>query len=367
MDPLTTIFTRTEVSALTTEEKLTMREKLRAYIALRPIRPQKLFGFVRTRYARKFVAVSATVCSLLLSAAGVSYAAEGAMPGDTLYPVKVHVNEEVHAVLLVTAKDRANWEATRAERRLAEAETLQSSGRLQPRTSENLAVQFRAHAANAERKMAALRANADAVAASDVRARLAVTLRTHEKILHVLHAEKDTQKEKDERASLEHIVAVIDEETKAIEGDRHEADVVKKNFTRSRAILRVETHRAAAQRKIDEVRTVLGSTVGLDVDASARIEAQLSLAGALLVKGDAAVAEGRTEDAFAFYTKARAEAQKAKRFITTKKLRIQKDVVPQTTNASSQGEVIPPAGESTEDVRIDARGHVRIPSLRLGR
>ncbi len=367
MDPFTTIFTRTEVSSLTTEEKLTMREKLRAYIALRPIRSQKLFGFVRTRYARKFVAVSATVCSLLLSAAGVSYAAEGAMPGDTLYPVKVHVNEEVHAVLLVTAKDRANWEAARAERRLAEAETLQSSGRLQPRTSENLAVQFRAHAANAERKMAALRANADAVAASDVRARLAVTLRTHDKILHVLHAEKDTQKEKDERASFEHIVAVIDEETKAVEDDRHEADVVKKNLTRSRAELRVEMHRVAAQRKIDEVRAVLGTASNLDTDASLRINAQLSLADALFLKGDAAVAEGRTGDAFALYVKARTEAQKAKRFITTKKLRIQKDAVPQTTNASPQSEVISPAGELKEDVQIDARGHVRIPSLRLGR
>jgi len=62
--------------------------------------------------------------SLLLTGAGVSYAAEGSLPGDALYPVKVGVNEAVRGVLAVSPRAKAAWTATRVERRLDEIETL---------------------------------------------------------------------------------------------------------------------------------------------------------------------------------------------------------------------------------------------------
>jgi len=62
----------------------------------------------------------------------LAYAAEGTVPGDLLYPVKVNVTEPIRDVLATTPASKAQWDATKAVRRLNEAETLANKNKLTP-------------------------------------------------------------------------------------------------------------------------------------------------------------------------------------------------------------------------------------------
>src|SRR3989344_3616455 len=57
------------------------------------------------------MSVIASLVIALMLGGGVSFAAEGSLPGDALYPVKVSVNEEVRGAITVGAEAKAEWEA----------------------------------------------------------------------------------------------------------------------------------------------------------------------------------------------------------------------------------------------------------------
>lgn len=83
------------------------------------------------RMPLRFSLSSALVLVLLLGTGGV-YAAESALPGDFLYPVKVDVIEPIRESFLVTPESRSSWAIYRVERRLEEAKMLAERGRLTP-------------------------------------------------------------------------------------------------------------------------------------------------------------------------------------------------------------------------------------------
>lgn len=68
--------------------------------------------------------ISALVLGGLLMGSSVSFAAENTVPGDVLFPVKIHVNEAVRGATAVTQKAKAEWEIRLVERRLEEVEKL---------------------------------------------------------------------------------------------------------------------------------------------------------------------------------------------------------------------------------------------------
>lgn len=96
---------------------------------------------------------------LVVGAGGTAYAAEDALPGDTLYAVKVGVNEPVAGALAVTPAAKGAWHAQVAETRLAEAQTLVSEGRLTASTSDELAADFTEHASRVDEIAASLQAS----------------------------------------------------------------------------------------------------------------------------------------------------------------------------------------------------------------
>ncbi len=113
---------------------------------------EKRSGFFEL-FSLRFSPVVASVLMLVLGTGSLSYAAEYALPGDALYPVKIHVNETVHAALAVNAEAKAEWEAIRAERRVKEATKLAEKGRLTEEKSASLAVAFNTHIAAAHSKI----------------------------------------------------------------------------------------------------------------------------------------------------------------------------------------------------------------------
>ncbi len=149
---------------LSIEEREHMKNVLREYVAMTPPRTEvthskavatpSLFSWI-TYHTRPVMAASLVA---IVALSGVSYAAEDALPGDSLYAIKVNVNEEARLLFAFSDEASAKWEIRRAERRLEEAITLaRNSKNIPEAVFASLAVDIDTFASRASEKIAKLR------------------------------------------------------------------------------------------------------------------------------------------------------------------------------------------------------------------
>ena len=365
---------------LAAEEKSSMRARVVSYMEMTPVRASRsaAAGVRRSPFAAfalphfgRVASVFALVGAITLSGAGVSYAAESALPGDALYPVKVSVNEEVRAALAPTDEAKADWEAERAERRLAEAETLAESGKLDAARKADLETRYAAHAAHAKERMTKLRTmqSEDGPGRADeVEARLEGAIAAHEKIIAAIAA--DAQGDEAVRAEGAAAPAPVQQEPVAAaapavqeqeDGDAKEvrqsrpmigaelrvprADSVRKsnddknvrdtvdrrtgNGTDTAAAAR----RATAVRMIAETRAYLAEVAAkLGADVAAEAEQRLKEADATVAEGDAALAGGDAKGAVAKFLDAQRSAQESRLLIRARvnlRVRVKLNMAPE--------------------------------------
>ncbi|HRH55850.1 MAG TPA: DUF5667 domain-containing protein [Candidatus Paceibacterota bacterium] len=150
MKHLSTIFEQLKRITLASETRARVRAALSEYADLHTmpergaapaLSPLSVF-FSRTR------SVYAGALALVLVIAGgtqASLAAEGSLPGDLLYPLKVSLNEPVAMVLSVSSEQKAELSARFASRRVDEATALSSEGKLDDVAAAELATRFDTH------------------------------------------------------------------------------------------------------------------------------------------------------------------------------------------------------------------------------
>lgn len=117
---------------LNAEDKSAMRfrlvseieSKLRKTGEVPQISPFRLSPFSFPRFAFGKRALTLAVIVLLVGSSGVSLAAGNTLPGDLLYPVKIHVTEEIQGALLVGSGAKVEWEKDRIVKRVVETEEL---------------------------------------------------------------------------------------------------------------------------------------------------------------------------------------------------------------------------------------------------
>lgn len=134
--------------------------------------------------------VMAGLLLFVLVGAGTASAAQGALPGDVLYPIKVRVTERVEVALAGNTAAKAAVETKLAARRVEEAEALAAAGKLDVAAGESIAANFDAHVDAAR----ALADEADAGSpgtAAEVKATLASSLQVHGEILSRLGGASD--------------------------------------------------------------------------------------------------------------------------------------------------------------------------------
>lgn len=130
------------------EVTLTSREK-RAMISsiLKPdgvLSPYFFFhSFIALR--QKQIAAFVVIIAIVLTSGGTSYAAENALPGDTLYSIKVNVNEEIENFVALTPTAKAKVSVKHTSKRLAEAEQLSKSGKLTAETQAVIETSIKKH------------------------------------------------------------------------------------------------------------------------------------------------------------------------------------------------------------------------------
>jgi len=177
---------------LTPEERSSLRRAILAFAASHPVRArdkerQERQGspyLIFTLIARPMPIALAGL--LIVFTGGVSLAAEGALPGELLYPVKVSVNEELRAALTVSSDAKIAWEARRAERRLEEAETLASRGDFPAEARAVVEANFEAHADRIRGRIEEFEARGEVHAAAELSSNFEASLRAHERILDKL-------------------------------------------------------------------------------------------------------------------------------------------------------------------------------------
>jgi len=152
--------TEVEKIRMTDAERSHIKARLLTAMEPRPV-PSPYFSFVMPRFA-----VPVALVLVLTIGVGGTYAAEGALPGDFLYNVKVGISEPIRAALAFSDESKAALHASLAERRLDEAETLAARGTLTPELSAELASNFDAHTAHVESIVTTVEAKDPVVAAT---------------------------------------------------------------------------------------------------------------------------------------------------------------------------------------------------------
>jgi hypothetical protein len=89
-------------------------------------------------FSRPFAYVTASILVVILASGGTVFASEQALPGDILYPVKIHVSEPLKVALAVGADAKQQVQVAQVEERIKEAETLAVQDRLASSTSVDI-------------------------------------------------------------------------------------------------------------------------------------------------------------------------------------------------------------------------------------
>ncbi|MDD4628727.1 MAG: DUF5667 domain-containing protein [Candidatus Peribacteraceae bacterium] len=111
--------------ALSSSEKANGRRRLLSFMRTHPAHGFSPVTLLHSLLPRRLASTAFfTTLSTLLLGGSLAYAAEGSLPGDFLYPIKVHVTEPIVSQLSVTPQKRTQWDLRVIERRLTEAEAL---------------------------------------------------------------------------------------------------------------------------------------------------------------------------------------------------------------------------------------------------
>ncbi len=126
--------------------------------------------------------VIAVIMALMLGT-GTTFAAENALPGEVLYPVKIHVNEEIREALAMRAEQKAEWELERAHRRAQEALKAQEQGKLDEALRKRMIERMREHEANSAALTEEVETKGNLQAAAHLRERMEAFLESEINVL----------------------------------------------------------------------------------------------------------------------------------------------------------------------------------------
>jgi hypothetical protein len=170
--------------------KVRMRDALDAYVDLHEVQgavparraiPSPFFFYAS--FSRMGTSVLAFAVLLLVGGTGAAYAAEGSVPGNVLYLVKVAVVEPLQGALITNAEGQAAWHANLASRRLEEATKLAVADKLDSQTQIYLQDKFNTEVTKSSIDADTLVATGNTNAALDVRSDLEARITAHAQIL----------------------------------------------------------------------------------------------------------------------------------------------------------------------------------------
>lgn len=248
----------------------------------------------------------------LLLSGGASFAAQKALPGEALYPIKVGINENVMSWLTLSNEAKANFDAELATRRLEEAEKLAARSRLTADVRTQIETNFKEHSDSVQARIQKFN---DPERGAELSARFETSLKAHQKILLDIGNSKggDTENE------IKPLSIQVKSETDDISGERdsQEEKVVSQNAPDVKAA--AEGKLNAAENKIAEVKKFIDKQSDrLGSSATIQANARIKVADDLVIQGKAKLDAGAYGEAFSLFQKAQDAVQSAKLLVEAK-------------------------------------------------
>jgi hypothetical protein len=243
---------------------------------------------------------------LLLIGGGVtSAAAEGALPGSTLYPIKIHVNEAVREAFAGSAQAKARLQTQLVERRLGEASALAAQGTLKPELQQQVATAIAARVTQARKDIAALSVEGDLENAADVSTQLETSVQAHHNVF--------TRLAQSQGSSVDVILGAFAQ----ADADSAQAQLsLRERLAAASSDAAASVARKgieAAQRQADSMKTYLeGRGSEFSVQAKAEMQARLKTAQDAIAQAQARFAAGASAQAASMAAQANAAAQEGR-------------------------------------------------------
>lgn len=327
--------------SLSHTERAQMRGVLQEYMAMKPLRitsaqPQLSWG-IFAMHSRRYVAF-ALVVMLFVSSAGVSYAAEGALPGDALYVVKVNVNEPVAGALAVSNSAKVAWAMNVAGKRLEEAATLAAEGRLDTKTQVQLQTSFDAHASQAIANLDNQASTSSEMGVQEA-VRFEAQLSEYERVLAQLGEGEDAANTLSAsiRSQREHVAAIRIRSDDTADSTTHIA-------------IAASRMREVAKKQLDDSKHLARKTVDALESSSAEVVAQqLEEASAGIADGDDLLEGDSASEALEIYRSALVATEKLGVFLQTSS-----SIHSRTGRTIAQADSRSSASQSADSARVDA-------------
>lgn len=251
----------------------------------------------------KYVAV--IIMLVVVTVSGTSWAAEGAVPGDILYTVKVNVNEAARNILAVSSEAKAEVSVWQAERRLEEAEELAVQGKLDSSKQAELSARFEDHATQFEKNKNQLDGTPPGLLKVSTNSNFEGVLKGHAEVLGNL-----TEREDDNYGEVKPILEKVQARITIAEQNREQGErgLVNGNADFQNA---AQGRQTAAQNKLREVKFYIEQVRISDTNKE-EVLLQLADAQKILDEGKTVLNEGEYLGAISKFQASMRMAQEAK-------------------------------------------------------
>ncbi len=139
---------------------------------------------------------------LLVGGGTTGIVAEKSLPGDVLYPVKIHINENFESAVAFTAKSDAEVSVKHAAKRLAEAQKLKDKGELSSEQSIELANSFKNEVKIINENVEKVRSKGDSESADKIDSDFEKDVKEYSEIVGILGVD-DEDEDKNEDKKVE--------------------------------------------------------------------------------------------------------------------------------------------------------------------
>ncbi len=231
----------------------------------------------------------------LIAGGGVSYASESALPGTVLYPVKIHINEGVQSVFMVSSERRGAWEAELLNRRLQEAELLAYNNRFTGSAKTEVESLIRLQSQKLRKLAQVLLDRGEVNIASVVSTNLEIPLRVHEVLLQRLAVTAPENQDEDIQ-SLATALSVEKREVEKVRADLESKEHVLLGGNRVAAVQGKLVSSANTLRRVQNAFSKTENTLGDGTISD--VKAKLSLADGLRSEGAEALEDNDLERAY---------------------------------------------------------------------
>jgi len=265
--------------------------------------------------------IAAILVALTGAVSGTAVISENAVPGDTLYPVKTGLNEQVRDLLAIGDEAQAEWEASKAERRLEEAEELSLRGDKDSlaKVEEN----FEKHLKKAKEIRVKLEEKEKFNEAVDLQSRLESSLAAHERIFDKIRFNADTEEKQIE------ITDIIKKLQAKIKTMRQEGVGLEEKEYRAGDVLEAsEGKLKAVENKLEEIEKLVEKrSEELSEDILKTATDKIAVIKRNIVVGKQKVEDKDYQAGFQLYQQAIRELQEVNKIIATMdKLEVEKKI-----------------------------------------